>query len=78
MLRELEEEYARRAREFSDTVARLGQHNQIGPEISGLMIEIRRKHGLCSEAAEKLDRYIEQQSRFAKCEAAIASAAGAK
>ena len=78
MLRELVEIYARRAREFSDTVARLGQHNQIGPEISGLIIEIRRKGGLCSEAAEELDRYLEQESVFIASETATAGSASAK
>lgn len=68
MLRELTELYACRAREFSDAVARLGKHNQVGPEISGLITEIRRKSGLCSEAAEKLDRYIEQENRLVASE----------
>lgn len=78
MLRELVELYARRAREFSDAVARLGQHNQIGPEISGLMIEISRKHSLCIEAAERLDWYIEQESRFGAREVANARSASVK
>jgi len=58
MLRELSELYARRAREYSDAVALLGQHQQIGPEFLGLIQEIARLRHLCSEAADELDRYV--------------------
>jgi hypothetical protein len=61
MLRELSERYARRAREFADVVARLGQHQQIGPELLELMQEIRRRRHRCEEAAAKLRQYIEQE-----------------
>jgi hypothetical protein len=77
MLRELAELYARRAREFSDAVARLGRHNQIGPEISLLLTEISKRRDLCTEAAEKLDQYVEQEARFRECEVANARTAGA-
>jgi hypothetical protein len=59
MLRELIELYALRAREYYETVSRLGQHKEIGRELLGLMEEIKRRRTLCDETAEKLDRYIE-------------------
>ena len=63
MVRKLLELYALRAREFSDAVARLGRHQQIGPEILGLIQEIERLRGLCDAAATELDRYISQRAK---------------
>ena len=60
MVRKLVELYALRAREFSDAVARLGRHQQIGPETFGLIQELERLRGLCDAAAAELDRYISQ------------------
>jgi len=57
---QLTELYARRAREFSDAVALLGHYRDIGPEIVPLMQEIRRRRGLCFEAAEALERYVQE------------------
>jgi len=62
MLRELSELYARRAREFSDAVARLGQHQQIGPEFLGVVQEIMRRRHRCDAAAVKLHEYIERET----------------
>jgi hypothetical protein len=62
MLRELIELYALRAREYYETVSRLGRHGEIGPELRGLMEEIKRRRTLCDETAEKLDRYVESAS----------------
>ena len=63
MVRRLLELYALRAREFSDAVARLGRHQQIGPETLGLIQEIERLRGLCDAAAAELDRYISQRAK---------------
>ena len=63
MVRKLLELYALRAREFSDAVARLGRHQQIGPETLGLIQEIERLRGLCDAAAAELDRYISQRAK---------------
>jgi hypothetical protein len=60
MYQELVRVYAIRAREFSDTVARLGQHKEIGAELLDLLKEIERRHDLCVAAARALDGYIEQ------------------
>jgi hypothetical protein len=62
MLRELSEIYARRAREFSDTVARLGQYPEIGPEVLGLIQEIMRRRHRCDAAADKLHQYLERET----------------
>jgi hypothetical protein len=60
MRRSLSEEYARRARKFSETVARLGEHNEITPEVLKLFQEIKRQRALCSDAEEKFERYLRQ------------------
>ena len=60
MVRKLLELYALRAREFSDAVACLGRHGEIGPEFLALIDEIERLRGLCDAAAAELDRYISQ------------------
>jgi len=61
MWRDLIQTYALRARELSDTVAALGKHERLKPESLALLEEIERRRRLCEEAAEKLERYIEQQ-----------------
>ena len=63
MVRKLVELYALRAREFSDGVACLGRHDQIGPEFIALVDEIKRRRGLCDEVAAELDRYISQRAK---------------
>ena len=63
MWRRLAEVYAIRAREFSDAVARLGRHGQIGPEFLALIDEIKRRRGLCDAVAAELDRYISQRAK---------------
>jgi hypothetical protein len=60
VLRELVQRYALRAREFSDAVARLGEHAHIGPEFLQVMEEIKRLHVFCSATENELDRYIAQ------------------
>ena len=54
--------YANRAREYSDAVARLGQHREIGPDFFELVKEIKRRHELCALANLELDKYIEQNA----------------
>ena len=63
MVRKLLELYALRAREFSDGVARLGRHGQIGPEFLALIDEIKRRRGLCDAAAAELDQYVSQRGK---------------
>ena len=58
MLKSLSEKYARRAREFSDTVALLGKHDEVTPELLNLLTEIRRRRALCADAEEKIERYL--------------------
>ena len=60
LLRSLLEQYAVRAREFSDSVALLGHHNSVGPEVLKLLKKIKRQRELCTDAEEKLKRYLHQ------------------
>ena len=62
MLKSLAEQYASRAREFSDSVALLGSHNSVGPQFLKLFKKIKRQRQLCGDAEEKLERYIQQES----------------
>jgi hypothetical protein len=57
---ELVQLYAIRAREFSDTVARLGRHHHIGPELLGLIRETKRLRGLCEAVADQLEQHVSQ------------------
>ena len=41
-------------------MALLGDHNAVGPEVLKLFKKIRRQRKLCSDAEEKLERYIQQ------------------
>jgi hypothetical protein len=61
LLKSLSEEYARRAREFSDAVALLGRHDSVGPEFMRLFKKIKRQRELCGDAEEKLEQYIQQE-----------------
>ena len=61
MLKSLSEQYARQAREFADAVALLGRHHSVGPDVLRLFKKIQRQRELCSDAEEKLERYIEQK-----------------
>ena len=70
MLKSLSEQYARRARDFSDSVALLGHHNSVGPEILKLFKKIKRQRELCHDAEEKLERYIKQEAEDSEAGAA--------
>jgi hypothetical protein len=61
LLKSLSEQYASRAREFSDSVALLGRHNSVGPEVLKLFKKIKRQRGLCADTEEKLQRYLQQE-----------------
>lgn len=61
MLKSLSEPYACRAREFSDTVALLGRHNSVEPEVVKLLLEIKRQLALCVDAEERLEHYMRDQ-----------------
>ena len=52
MLKSLSEQYSRRAREFSDSVALLGGHNSVGPEVLKLFRKIKRQRELCRDAEQ--------------------------
>ena len=62
MWRELLQLYAVQARDFSDAVAQLGQHEhaEIGRDALTLIEEIKRRQALCNAVGDDLDRYIEQ------------------
>lgn len=60
MWRELVKIYAIRAREFSDAVARLGRHAEMGPESLSLLQEIRRRRELCCSAGDEIERHIQK------------------
>jgi hypothetical protein len=66
LLKSLSEKYAHRAREFSDTVALLGQHNEVTPEFVQLFRELKRQRALCRDAEEKFERYLRQESGHLK------------
>ena len=61
MLKSLSEQYARRAREFSDSVALLGRHNSVGPKVLKIFKKIKLRRSLCGDAEEKLQRYLQQE-----------------
>jgi hypothetical protein len=63
LLRKIVEVYALRARQYSDAVARLGQHDHTSPELLALVREIKRLRVLCDEAAGELDQYISQTGK---------------
>jgi hypothetical protein len=52
--------YSLRAREFSETVALLGRYRDVGPEVLSLIEDIKRRRGLCFQAAEKFEEYLKQ------------------
>ena len=58
MLRSLSEQFARRAREFSDAVAKLGQHRRNCPELALLVEDIKQKLRLCEQCEKTLERYL--------------------
>ena len=68
LLKSLSEQYARRAREFSDSVALLGRHNSVGPEVLQLFKKIKHQRELCGDAEEKLERYIQTDIEDAEAE----------
>jgi hypothetical protein len=61
LLKSLSEQYARRAREFSDSVALLGRHNSAGREVLKLFKKIKRQRELCGDAEEKLERFLKAE-----------------
>jgi len=66
LLKSLSEQYARLAREFSDSVALLGRHNTVGPEVLKLFKKIKRHRELCGDAEEKLERYLQHDIQAAE------------
>ena len=63
MLRALAEQYARLAREFSDTVALLGSYNHTEPEVQAIFRKIQQQRALCADAEWKLERYLEHSKK---------------
>jgi hypothetical protein len=59
-LKQLVLRYAIHTREYSDAVARLGEHGQVGPGFLQLVKEIRQRQALCISSGEALDRFIGQ------------------
>jgi hypothetical protein len=66
MLRKLLQLYAIRAREFSEAVARLGEHERdhgkIEPEFLRLLEEIERRQAHCQTSGEDLRRYVAKEA----------------
>jgi hypothetical protein len=60
MIRHLMTNYAIRARVFCEAVARLGSHDQIDPELLGLLGEIFSLHDDCIKAGNELKFYVER------------------
>jgi hypothetical protein len=63
MLRRLKASYASKAREFSDSVARLGKTDCVGAQLLALLAMTKRQRCLCAEAEEALERYIVEGER---------------
>jgi hypothetical protein len=61
LLKSLSEKYARRAREFSETVALPGEHEEVTPEFLELFKEIKRQRALCRDAEEKFEQYLQAE-----------------
>jgi hypothetical protein len=59
-MRRVVDVYAIRAREFSEAVARLGEHRHVDREFLRLLNESKRRHALCISAVEALDEFIRQ------------------
>jgi hypothetical protein len=55
----LVEVFALRAREFSDEVARLGEHQHVGEAFLASMAEVKRLRALCDQAREDLERHMD-------------------
>ena len=68
MWHELVRVYAIRAREFSESAARLGQQASIGPEFLKWWREVQRRHALCNAAGDELNQYIERLGPGSKSE----------
>ena len=45
----------------SDSVALLGRHNSVGPEVLKLFEKIKRQRKLCGDAEQKLERYVRHE-----------------
>jgi len=60
MLKQLALRYAIHTREYSDAVARLGEHDHVGPAFQQLVKEIRQRQALCISSGEALGRFIER------------------
>jgi hypothetical protein len=62
LLKTLAEKYALRAREFSDTVALLGHHAEVTPEVLELFKKIKLRRGLCADAEKEIEQYLLAES----------------
>ena len=61
-MRQLVEVYALRAREYSDEVARLGEHQPFGEAFTGAMAQVHRRRALSEKALTELERHLNQES----------------
>lgn len=59
MMWQLVEVFAQRAREYSDEVARLGEHRHPGEAFNDAMAEVKRRGVLCDEARQEIERHVE-------------------
>jgi hypothetical protein len=63
VLKSLSEQYARRAREFSDTVALLGHHNSVGPEVLKLFEKIKHQRAFTIASSSAVDQFVRASSK---------------
>ena len=55
---QLAQEYATRARLFSEAVAKLGRHRDVGPETVALWQEIKELRTSCIHSEREIDRHL--------------------
>ena len=53
---------ALRARQYSDAVAGLGEHQKRGQAFLDGLVEVDRRRALCDESREELQRYLDVSS----------------
>jgi hypothetical protein len=63
LLHELTQNYALRAREYSDAVARLGRFKEFGADFMKALYQAEKCRASCSVAGDKLARYIAAPDR---------------
>jgi hypothetical protein len=63
LLHELTQQYAVRARQHSDAVARLGRFKELGPDFMKALYQAEECRASCPAAGDKLAQYIAARDR---------------